>query len=625
LQPLINLKIKGTKMNQFKIALFLLSIFFLTKPLLSMNQEDNYDYIEDSDNSESFSEDEESENEDNDDLLRFVFTDYINLRSNFQSCWGFVQSDYNAVADNWTKDFFNNKFKIKYSINENDIERTENKYFKEIDQNDLDLIEGILENKVLFFHWFKDRIKESKYNSKYLKSIFLSKKITDSWKKHLYINGLIKYYLYNHHLLDLLTKNIKDSFTKNVEFNYQDERGHVQLCETHETNLSKIRTILRQIEQDLKNNIDLQKCFELKKHPAKICPNACLHTYFKKIKDYELHHYYNLSLGRFTLLEKVFGKETIKNLISHIELYKQEKSEILVQEDLDALIATFPKNERQIQQKKSKKTKGKGKRKRNGAKKQKETKLEKESNLSTTKSKPSDQSVFQIVLPNGKLFDCPQQHIMKEVEPTEKPIHPKKKKGLLSKIKEKAEETISSVQDVAHFIQNPQEEMQVLMRRINDLLHHQSSLKRINAEMHARLEYENQKVKEVESAKAEIEEKYIGLKQQIEEFESQKDEQEKKLHNLEKTSGDTISYVKTLEELSANTLNEANGLRGYANALSQQTHTIIGCNHEFAALLYQSQHTNALQYQYIMQLEKEKKELLEENARLKEALAQKKE
>lgn len=609
-------------MSQFKIALFLLSILLSMKPLLAMNQEDTNDYIEASDNSELFSEDEESENEDNDDLLRFVFTDYINLRSNFQSCWGYLQSDYYALTDNWTKDFFNNKIKIKYSINENGIERIEHKYFKDISQSDLDLIEGILENKVLFFHWFKDRIKESRYNSEDLKSIFLSKKISDSWKKHLYINGLVKYYLYNHHLLDSLTKNVKDSFTNVIEFDYHDVRGHVKLCDAHETNLSKIRTILKQIEQDLKNNKDLQKCFERKKHPIKNCSYACLHTYFKQIKDCDLHHYYNLSLGRFTSLEKIFGKEKVKELIDLIELYPQEKYEIIAQDDLDALIATFPKNEKQIQVKKSKKAK----RKKNRIKKPKETKFEQESDLPTTKFKLSDQSDFQIVLPNGELLDCPQHHIMKEDDDlTEKPLISKKKKGLLSKIKEKAEETISSVQQVAYFIQNPQEEMQVLMRRINDLLHHQSSLKRINAEMHARLEYENQKVKEVESAKAEIEEKYIGLKQQIEEIESQKEEQEKKLHNLEKISAQAMSHVKTLEHLSANTLNEANGLRGYANALSLQTHAIIGYNHEFAALLYQSQHANALQYQYIIQLEKEKKELLEENARLKEALAQKKE
>ncbi|MDP1723975.1 MAG: hypothetical protein Q8L85_04660 [Alphaproteobacteria bacterium] len=620
-------------MNQFKIALFLLSVFTFTQPL-SASDDENFslddEYIEDSDGFETSSDDETTDSQ-----LQIVFKDYINMRGNFQSHWGFTRSNYDSISNNWIRDFFDNKFKIKYTINENGTARKESNYFKDISENDLDLIEGILENKVIFYHWLNDKIKESSYNSNDLNSIFLTKKISKSWKKHLYINGLAKHYLYNHRLLDLLCKTIKDTFTDNIEMNYCDERGNVKLCDLQETNLSKVRTILRQIEQDLKNDNDLQKCFEVKKHPIKNCSKSCLHTYFKDIDASDLHRYYNLSLGRFNLLEKVFGVETIKKLTDNIEFYTQEIQEDVSEIDLDSLIADlpkivdFPKKEKSSQKKKSKNSskKRKGKKTTTESKKTEKNNSTDESNPAPSQARLPNQSDFQIILPNGELFDCPQQHIIKEDQQEKK-----KKKGFFEKIKEKAhqgiesaQETINLVQNAAQFIQHPQEEMRVLMQRIDGLLHHQSSLQRLNAEMRGRLEYESQKLKETESAKAEIEEKYIGLKEQLDHFESQKKEQERKLRNLEKATNDATSYVQKLETLSSNTLSEADALRAYADAISLQTHAIIQHNHGFAFLLNQYQEAYTMQSQYLRQIDNDRRALLAENERLRNALAKKKE
>ena len=614
-------------MNQFKIALFLLSVFTFTQPV-SASDDENFslddEYIEDSDGFETSSDDETTDSQ-----LQIVFKDYINMRGNFQSHWGFTLSNYDSISNNWIRDFFDNKFKIKYTINDNGTARKESNYFKDIPENDLDLIEGILENKVIFYHWLNDKIKESSYNYNDLNSIFLTKKISKSWKKHLYINGLVKHYLYNRRLLDLLCKTIKDTFTDNIEMNYCDERGNVKLCDLQETNLSKVRTTLRQIEQDLKNNHDLQKCFEIKKHPIKNCSKACLHTYFKDIDASDLHRYYNLSLGRFNLLEKVFGVETIKKLTDDIEFYAQETQKEVSPIDVDSLIADFPKKEKSTQKKKSKNSskKRKGKKTTTESKKTEKNNSTNESNPIPPQTELPSQSDFQIVLPNGELLDCPQHH---ETEDDQK--EKKKKKCFFDKIKEKAhqgfesaQETISLVQNASHFIQQPQEEMRVLMQRINGLLHHQSSLQRLNAEMRGRLEYESQKLKEAESAKAEIEEKYVEIKEQLDHFESQKKEQERTLRNLEKASNDAISYVQKLEKLSTNTLSEADALRAYADALSMQTHAIIQHNHEFAFLLNQYQGAYAMQSQYLRQIDNDRRALLAENERLRNALVDKKE
>lgn len=599
-------------MNQLKIIFFLLNFFIFIKPLTAMDSDCIFEddcYTDDFENSDN--DDEATKNN-----LECVFMDYAQLRENFQSCWGAVQSIYGKKAIQSVHNFFNNKSKIKYTINENGIKRQENRFLKEIPENDIDFIESILENKIVFYNWIRNKINESNYNSNDLNSNFLSKKMPNSFKKHFYINGLVKYYTYNHNLFDLLCKKINDAFTSNVDFTYHDLRGDVKLFDAPETNFSQIRIILRQIEQDLKDDINLQHCLKDKKHSIKHCSTSCVHHYFKDVNNIDLYKYYNLSLGRFNLLEKVFGSKIITELTETIQFYMPKEQEIIHQTDLDTLVADFKKFDKEtkksIQHQKSSKgnTKKKKKIKAPEIKKEGTTKTP---NFLPTKTKLKGQSDFQAILPNGQLLDCPQQTETKE----------KKKKGIFNKLKKKTEDTIDVVQQVAHAIQHPQEEMNALRQRINELLNYQSSIQQ-------RLEHETQKVKEAESAKLEIEaqkieieEKYAQIKEQLHDFETQKKEQERILSNLEKESADAITYAKKLETLSTNSIQEADGLRAYTNAMSAQTHAVLQHNYQFAFLLNQYQQAYVLQNQLLQQVEQDRLALIAENERLKEELAKK--
>jgi hypothetical protein len=352
------IKKDGIEMTHLKIVLFILIAFLIENQLFASGNEACLEkLLEEGTNSSlnlECSEELLSDESDDDENVfdEDVLPDYFAQRRLFQSHWGFVQTDCNQVPEDWENGFYQNKNKIIYHI-ASQGEEIQKRPFSEIPVEDMFVIADLIENKVVFYQWFNNLMQEKMKDMSYLSEKFLNKKMPTSWKKHFYLGGLIKYYIYNHHLLDLLAKNAKDSFTEITRPLYREEKGFVKLIDHPTTALSDIRNILRKIELNLKEDVDLQKCY-LKKHDHKPCSKKCLHHYFSKIKNGDLYYYYNLSFGRFCLLQEIFGVDFIKNLTDQIVLWTSQKPEETKQVEVDELIKSIksdkvktPKNQNQ--------------------------------------------------------------------------------------------------------------------------------------------------------------------------------------------------------------------------------------------------------------------------------------
>lgn len=613
-------------MTSVKIALILIS-FLVFKPLFSATTNENINkYLnennicaEESDG-EVLNDDDFSENSDFDASFAILLKDYITTRKEFQNYWYYIESNYQNVEHNLVDKFFDDQYQITYSVNgviEPKI------YFNDIPMADLDKIYDFFDKKFTFYQWFNLNIERKKLKNKEIVQNFAYKDCPSDINRIFYIQRLLTYYAYNKKLLSILPNNIeeKDSYLK-IDAKHFADTILVKFYQNQETILSHIRKKLSFLLNDLKNNNNLQTCFDSKKHNSKPCSESCLLHSFKEIKNEDIFQYYNLCFGRFALLEKMFGVDQIRQIIKSTSFYEKEIKNIDISEDMIKELDSKPKNKTtdKSANKKKKRTK---KQKILAQKPLPPVNMEKPTPLK--KSKASITSPYKIKLKDGTLIDCPSNLIYETKKESiddieNQPNTQKKKKGIMSSIKEKFNNSKKKAETIIQVAQNPKEEIQALMNRLTNLMNNQEHLQK-------QLTYEEEKRQKIEQEKEDMQKKlenilhdYTELKIRKDLFESQSNEQNLKLENLKKETEEAMKYAQTINKLRDNNVEQVKRLRRDTLNLASRTNALINQNQQLSFMLHQNYLTNVHQSELLRWIAFEREQLLIENNALKHEL-----
>jgi hypothetical protein len=614
-------------MNSFKIPLILISLLIFNPLFSATTNEDINNYLnennicsEEESDDEVLNDDDFSENSDFDTSFAVFLKDYVTMRKEFQNYWHYVESDYQNVEQDLIDKFFDDQHQIAYSINGIIEPKT---YFNDIPMADIDKLYDFFDKKFTFYQWFNLNIERKKLRNKNIVQKFIDKGCPSDINRIFYIQRLLTYYSYNKTLLCILPNNIeeKDSFLK-IDIKYPDDSILVKFYQNQETALSSIRKKLSPLLKDLKNNNNLQTCFSAKKHGAKPCSESCLLHAFKEIKNEYLFQYYNLCFGRFALLEKMFGADQIRQIIKSISFYEKEIQIIDISEELIKELDSKPKNKTTNKNANTKKKKKK-KQKILTPKPLSSVNIEKHTPLK--KSKPLSTSPYKIKLKDGTLIDCPSSTIQETKKESiddieNQPNGQKKKKGIISSIKEKFNNSKKTAETIVQVAQNPKEEIQVLMNRLTNLMNNQAHLQK-------QLTYEEEKRQKIEQEKEDMQKKlenilhdYTELKIQKDLFESQSNEQNLKLENLKKETEEAMKYAQTINKLRGNSAEQVKRLRRDTLNLASRTNELIAHNQQLSFMLHQNYVANVHQSELLRWIVFEREQLLIENNALKHEL-----